>query len=272
MKKERSSTLKTSLFQLNSTPSIKENKSQILNLIKTNDVQNSDLWTFPECALHRPRTQDESQSFNLNDTIIPWFSELAKQHEKWILVGSFFYKQNGLKLPTNTSVLIDPTGTIKQTYDKIHLFDVSLDNLSFCESSNFAAGSKPKTATINNFNCGFSICFDCRFPELYRIYAQQKCDIIFIPSSFTKSTGTKHWHTLCKSRAIENQAYVIAPNQCGIGGNGADTYGHSLIIDPFGEIIAEGSATRPEVIHATLNMSRLKFIRDLFPLLNARKL
>ena len=270
--KKQISTLKTSIFQLNSTASIKNNQLQITTLIEKNNLQNSDLWTFPECALHRPQNQEESLSFSLTDTIVPWFQNLATTHKKWILVGSFFYKQKNLNLPTNTSVLINPSGEITQTYDKIHLFDVSVENLSFCESASFSAGTKPKTANINNFNCGLSICFDCRFPELYRHYAKDKCDIIFIPSSFTKSTGEKHWHSLCRARAIENQCYVIAPNQCGIGANKAETYGHSLIIDPFGEIIAEGSANNVEVISATLKLSRLSIIRELFPLLEARKL
>lgn len=269
---EQTQELKVSLFQLNSTASIEHNQRQINELIDKYNSTHTDLWTFPECALHRPQNQTESRSFSLDDTIIPWFQNLAKTHKKWILVGSFFLKQKNKSLPTNSSVVINPSGDIIQTYDKLHLFDVSLNSLSFCESKSFQAGTTPKTVDINSFLCGLSICFDCRFPELYRHYSKNNCDILFIPSSFTKTTGQRHWHTLCIARAIENQCYVIAPNQCGLGANSAPTYGHSLIIDPFGEIISEASEENIEVIHATLNKSKIQSTRQLFPLLNARKL
>ena len=103
-----------------------------------------------------------------------------------------FYKQYSNRLPTNTSVLIDPAGKICQTYDKIHLFDVNVNSTPFCESESFSAGLEPKTIDIKTFKAGLSICFDCRFPELYRYYANNHCDLLFIPSSFTKTTVRDH--------------------------------------------------------------------------------
>ncbi len=267
-----SNSLTIAVFQLNMTANIDTNKDQITSLVSANQAKESDCWAFPECALFRPQSNNEFQHFSLKDTVITWFQELALEHQKWILVGSFFYNNPDINGTTNTSVLIDPKGTIQQLYDKMHLFDVTIDNLSFIESQRFIAGTSPKTALINDFLCGFSICFDLRFPELYRSYASQQAHLCFVPSSFTTSTGTHHWHTLCRARAIENQCYIIAPNQCGLGMNGSSTYGHSLIIDPFGKIIAEASADTPEVISATLSLTKLNHTRKLFPLLSARKL
>ena len=265
-------TLVIAVFQNNATANIEANKKQLLQLIQHSNAHKADCWAFPECALFRPQSDNEFQCFSLKDTIITWFQELAKQHQKWILVGSFFYNNPNMNGTTNTTVLIDPAGSIQQLYDKMHLFDVTIDHLSFIESQRFIAGTSPKTAMINDFLCGFSICFDLRFPELYRYYASQQAQLCFVPSSFTTSTGTHHWHTLCRARAIENQCYIIAPNQCGIGMNGAATYGHSLIIDPFGKILAEAPADKPEVISATLSLTKLNHTRKLFPLLSARKL
>ena len=267
-----SNSLTIAVFQLNMTANIDTNKDQIASLVSDNQAKEADCWAFPECALFRPQSDNKFQDFSLKDIIITWFQDLANQHQKWILVGSFFYNNPDMNGTTNTSVLIDPKGTIQQHYDKMHLFDVNIESLSFLESKRFIAGTAPKTAKINNFLCGFSICFDLRFPELYRYYASQKAHLCFVPSSFTTATGTHHWHTLCRTRAIENQCYIIAPNQCGVGMNGAATYGHSLIIDPFGKILAEASADKPEVISATLSLTKLNHIRKLFPLLTARKL
>ena len=265
-------TLKVAVFQLNMTHDIEQNKHQLMNLISKTSAQDAELWALPECTLFRHQALKDFSHFAMDETIVPWFQDHAKTYKKWILIGSFFYNNPELKGTTNTSVLINPEGTIIQDYNKIHLFDVTIDNLSFLESDRFKAGTTPKTARIKSFLCGFSICFDIRFPELYRLYADLGAQICFIPSSFTKTTGTHHWHTLCRARAIENQCYIIAPNQCGIGTNHAQTYGHSLIVDPFGKILAEASSDTPEVISATLSLKRVTQTRRLFPLLSAKKL
>lgn len=252
-------------FQLNSTEIIDNNKQQIMKLIESYNCFEGDLWAFPECALFRHKTADQCQGESIDSIIIPWFQELAKTYSKWILVGSYFQKISLDKL-TNTSVFISPEGHIVDTYDKIHLFDVSVNKTSFCESKQFKAGKKPCIVTLNNFKIGLSICFDIRFPKLYQFYQSQGCHILCIPSSFTASTGKRHWHTLCKARAIENQCIVIAPNQCGIGSNNTNTYGHSLIVDSLGNIMAEGSENTPCVISATISQSSIFSTRKRFPL------
>ncbi|MDC0036795.1 hypothetical protein OAJ27_00955 [bacterium] len=267
-----SESLDLAVFQLDNGPDITANKKNIASLLASTDTTETDLWVFPECALFRNRMQDDFKAFSATDSIIPWFQDLAIQHDKWIVVGSYFRLDVHKAKPFNTCVVIDPTGKRVCMYDKIHLFDVNLPTTTFSESDSFSSGTQPVTVDIKGFKIGLSICFDLRFPELYRHYADCGCDGVLIPSSFTQQTGKRHWHALCQARAIENQYYVIAPNQCGIGANQADTYGHSLVVDPFGSILCEGSEDKHEILQCTISKTIIKRTRQQFPLLNARKL
>ncbi len=213
-------------------------------------------------------------------------SALAKKHKVWILIGSILERtrstkhearsiKNDLK-PFNTSVLINPEGEIVAKYRKIHLFDIKLKGKEILESSRNQAGKNPKLVEVgfkpNSIKIGLSICYDLRFPELYRAYSKSGAKIICVPSSFTKPTGEAHWHTLIKARAIENLCYVVAPNQAGIGSGGVRTYGHSLIVDPWGKVLAEASADKEEVIFAEIELDYLEKIRKNLPALEHRKL
>jgi deaminated glutathione amidase len=170
--------------------------------------------------------------------------------------------------PFNRSVLIAPSGDIAATYDKIHLFDVTLPNGQvYRESSQAVAGSKAVLAQVAGLKLGLSICYDLRFPSLYRHLALAGAGLLAVPSAFTRPTGAAHWHTLLKARAIENASYVIAPAQCGTHPGGRETYGHSLIIDPWGDVLAEASADRPEVISAVVDPARLAAVRAQIPVL-----
>ena len=265
MSQYKEASLRISLFQTNSGPNIENNKIALLTLIKKALETNSDLWIFPECTLYRNPNSQDIKAFNLYSTIIPWFQSLAKTHKKWIIVGSFFFQRDNQDI-TNSLVVIDPTGNIDTIYDKMHLFDVTVDNTSFDESAQFTAGTTPKTTTINGFKIGLSICFDLRFPSLYQYYRNQGCHIIVAPSSFTSSTGKLHWHTLCRARAIETQSVVLAPNQVGFGANNAPTYGHSLIVDSLGRIIEEGSGYDESILTTTVTRSSIESIRQRFKL------
>jgi nitrilase len=143
------------------------------------------------------------------------------------------------------------------------------------ESDRNQSGINPQIANLNidgtEMKLGMSICYDLRFPELYRKYAAEQVELISVPSAFTHYTGQAHWQVLCRARAIENQAYVIAPNQCGTGGQ-VRSYGHSLIVDPWGEILAEASGDKEEIIYADIDLSRLREIRSKLPVLEHRKL
>ena len=138
-------------------------------------------------------------------------------------------------------------GDIQNVYRKIHLFDATVGRVRMYESDYFLSGEKPEIAIVNGFKIGLSICYDLRFPELYRYYFDEKVDLLCIPSSFTYKTGKAHWETLCRARAIENQAYVLAPNQYGIGSGKVKTYGHSMIIDPWGGILADAKKAEESI-------------------------
>ncbi len=262
--------INVALLQFNAGPDVALNKKTIETLAYSSSCQSADVLILPECSAYRHTGgEDPIYLCELTEDIIPWFQSLATQLSKWIIVGSFFRRGSEEK-GFNTCVCIDPKGNVGQTYDKIHLFDVTIGDTIITESRSFLSGNEPKMTTINNFILGLSICFDLRFPELYRHYSVSGAHVLLAPSSFTASTGKRHWHALCRARAIENQCYVLAPNQYGTGANGVDTYGHSLIVDPNGQIVAEGEENTDCIISATLSMSYLLGIRKKFPFLEAK--
>ena len=169
------------------------------------------------------------------------FSRAAKDLGIWLLVGSI-----GVKLPqgkvANRSLLMDPSGRIVARYDKIHLFDVDLDNgESYRKSATIEPGGHAVVAPTPWGRLGMSICYDLRFPHLYRSLAHRGADFLSIPAAFTRTTGQAHWHVLQRARAIETGCYVFAPGQCGEHAEGRQTFGHSLIVDPWGRILADGA-------------------------------
>jgi predicted amidohydrolase len=168
------------------------------------------------------------------------FSRIAKSRNIWLLVGSVSVRLPGGKV-ANRSILMDPTGTIVARYDKIHLFDVDLGNgESYRESATIEPGSHSVVAPTPWGRLGMSICYDLRFPHLYRAMARSGADFLSIPAAFTRTTGQAHWHVLQRARAIETGCYVFAPAQCGEHAEGRQTFGHSVIVEPWGTIVAEG--------------------------------
>ncbi|HEY1694249.1 MAG TPA: carbon-nitrogen hydrolase family protein [Polyangiaceae bacterium] len=169
-------------------------------------------------------------------------TDAAREHEVWVLGGGMPEKSDDLQRPFNTSVLVDPAGAIVSTYRKVHLFDVSLpDGTTLHESQATMAGGEAVSSEVLGVRVGLSICYDMRFPELYRKLADQGCRVLTVPSAFTLTTGKDHWHALLRARAIENQAYVLAPAQHGKHPRGRQTYGKSIVVDPWGEVVAQCS-------------------------------
>ena len=170
---------------------------------------------------------------------LPIFSELAKSYAAHILLGSVTVKTQGGRV-NNRSLLIDQKGDVIARYNKIHLFDVDLpDDEGYRESRVVEPGTEAVVVDIAGITAGLSICYDLRFPALYRALAQAGATILFAPAAFTQVTGEAHWHTLIRTRAIENGCYVIAPNQCGVRPWGRATYGHSLVVDPWGRVLLD---------------------------------
>jgi predicted amidohydrolase len=189
---------------------------------------------------------------------------LAKKYKKWILIGSLIIKvsKNGL---VNRSILIDKNGKVRTYYDKIHMYDVVLSKREkYYESKTFLAGNKIKSYKLPWGKLGLSICYDLRFPNLYRKLSKTGALFLSIPSAFTETTGRRHWHSLLKARAIENFCYIFAPAQGGTHYNGRKTFGHSMIISPDGKILKELKKSEG-VITATINPHLSKKLRSIIP-------
>jgi deaminated glutathione amidase len=198
---------------------------------------------------------------------IPAFKKLAKELKVTILLGSIAVKIEQGKL-NNRSYLFSPQGDILASYNKIHLFDVDLPTgEKRRESQMITAGDAAILSDSGFAKIGMTICYDVRFPHLFRTLAQAGANIITIPSAFTVPTGEMHWEVLLRARAIENGAYVIAPAQCGTHDGGRQTYGHSMVIDPWGKIICE-AGIEPTIIYAEIDLTEVIKCRQAIPSLS----
>jgi predicted amidohydrolase len=196
-----------------------------------------------------------------------WLANLARELGVHLLGGSILEAIPGTTKVYNTSLLFSPEGSLLASYRKIHLFDVDLkEGVSTRESDTRAAGDQVVVVETSLCAMGLSICYDLRFPELYRRMMAQGAQLIFVPSAFTAYTGMAHWEALLRSRAIENQAYVVAPAQFGKSPNSFETHGHSMIIDPWGKILAE-LADGAGVIMAEVDLDYLLRVRTELPCL-----
>jgi predicted amidohydrolase len=198
-------------------------------------------------------------------------AEIARRHKLSLHLGSL-----AVALPdgrfANRSVLFRPDGSIAATYDKVHLFDATLPGLrEYRESATYAGGDKAVISDAPGFRLGFTICYDVRFPALHRTLAEAGAEVLAVPAAFTKPTGEAHWHVLLRARAIETGCYVIAAAQAGSHENGRQTYGHSMIIDPWGTVLAELDGDTPGVAVADIEISAVAEARGRVPALaNAR--
>ena len=233
--------MKVCCIQLSSGENYQNNLKNYLYYLKKAIYKDADLILTPETTsiITDSKKKLLNNSYSMKDDIfIKETKALCKKFKKWVLIGSLPIK-DGNKL-RNRSVMINPNGKIKSYYDKINMFDVKLEKKeSHKESKTYKAGKKLVTQKLPWGNIGFTICFDLRFPELYRALSKKKLNFISVPSAFTKITGKKHWHTLLKARAIENFSYVFAAAQGGTHYNGRKTFGHSMIVSPDGKILKE---------------------------------
>jgi deaminated glutathione amidase len=199
-----------------------------------------------------------------SDLSLTALRELARRLGIHVHVGSLAIKLSSDKA-ANRSFLIDPAGEIIGRYDKIHMFDVDLGNgESYRESANYVPGDKAVVAELPWGRLGLTICYDLRFPSLYRALAEAGAAFLAVPAAFTKPTGEAHWHVLTRARAIENGCFVLAAAQGGKHENGRETYGHSIIIDPWGRVLAEGGI-EPGVIMAEIDLAEVTSARSRVP-------
>lgn len=213
----------------------------------------------PAIVLAQVRTEAESEPLRR-------LRALAGELGIWLHVGSLGIKVDDAHL-ANRSFLLDTEGAIAARYDKLHMFDVDLaGGESYRESQYYAPGSKAVLADLPWGRLGMSICYDLRFPDLYRALAKAGANLIAIPAAFTRQTGEAHWHTLVRARAIETGTFVLAATQGGLHENGRETFGHSMIVSPWGEILAEAGAD-PCVVFAEIDLSRSDEARVAIPAL-----
>lgn len=206
-----------------------------------------------------------------DDLLVQHSSKLAKELGVWLHIGSHAILV-GEEKAANRAFLFSPSGQLISTYDKIHMFDVDLDNgESWRESKVYQPGEKSYLVQMDDCKLGMSVCYDIRFPHLYHEYALKGAQILTAPAAFTRQTGRAHWHILQRSRAIENGAFVISAAQGGDHEDGRETYGHSVIINPWGEILAELAHEEPGFISAEIDLNEVQEARQKIPnLKNAR--
>ena len=233
---------RVSCIQLRSNDNLQYNLKRTKKLIAKALKQKTDFIITPEVSsqfsLNKKKLLKVCTSMN-KDIYLKEMRAIAKKYKKWILIGSLIIKISKNKL-VNRSVLIDKSGKIRTYYDKIHMYDVILSKKEkYIESKSFYPGNKIKTFNLPWGKIGLSICYDLRFPNLYRKLSKAGSLFLTVPSAFTETTGRKHWHTLLKARAIENFCYIFAPAQGGIHYNGRKTFGHSMIVSPDGKILKE---------------------------------
>lgn len=201
-----------------------------------------------------------------DDVALKAFRALATEQSLWLLIGSLPIRV-GERQCANRSFLIDPVGRIAAWYDKVHMFDVDLPGgETYRESRNYRRGDRAVVADLPWGKLGLSVCYDLRFPQLYRTLAKAGATFLSIPAAFTHTTGQAHWHVLQRARAIETGCFVIAPAQGGKHENGRHTFGHSLIVDPWGKILAE-AGDEPGIITADIDPAKVAEARARVPAL-----
>ena len=261
-------------IQTNTGDDLAANLSSALALARRARSAGADLIAFPEVVslieLDRDALVGKAQVEDGHDALAA-FAAFASAAKLWLLVGSMTIGLGGGRL-ANRSFLMDPEGRVAARYDKIHLFDVDLpDGRSPRESDRYDAGEAAVLAKLPWGGLGMTVCYDLRFPVLYWKLAQAGADFLAVPSAFTRTTGRVHWHALLRARAIETGCYVIAPAQCGDHRGGRQSYGHSLVVEPWGEIVADGGEEVGFVL-AEIDPARVREARAAIPALrNARR-
>ena len=267
--------MRVGVVQMNSTDDLRANLEQARRLVASAAGQGAQLVALPEnFAYLRSEGTPFPCAQGLDGEIVDSVRELAREHDLWLLGGTFPEARSEDARVSNTSMLVSPEGELRAVYRKIHLFDVDLRSSGggrFTESETVAPGKEVVVAPTPFGGLGMSICYDLRFPELYRAMAAQDARWIAVPSAFTPETGKDHWEVLLRARAIENQVFALAPAQCGRHSASRASYGRSLIADPWGRVIAQ-AGDRPAAIVAECDPEEQDRVRAALPALRHRHL
>ena len=264
--------MRVAAVQLNSTEDVDRNLEVAERLVRAAAADGADLVCLPEkwTLLAGPdelRAGAEPLDGSSLEAARSWARELGVH----LLAGSVAERVEGQEQLSNTSVLIDTSGEDLAVYRKIHMFDVEVEGTTYRESEAEQAGDEIVSAAAGELELGLTVCYDLRFPELYRILAVRGAEAITVPSAFTAPTGRAHWEVLLRARAIENQVFVIAPDQVGKAPPHYESFGHSAIVDPWGTVQAMAGADEECFVAADLDLAEQRRIREKLPSLANRR-
>jgi len=263
--------MRVALIQMRSGIEVAANLADAERLIREAAAQGASFISTPETT-HLVQ-KDAEKLFKVlqhpdDDPAIPFFAKLAKELGVTLLIGSLALRMPGHRA-VNRSHLFGTDGQLIATYDKAHMFDVGLgQGETYSESTHYDAGNQAVLAEIPGAKLGLTICYDVRFAYLYRRLAQAGAQIITVPSAFTRPTGKAHWEILLRARAIETGSYILAPAQGGLHEDGRKTWGHSLIVGPWGDVVASLDHDAPGVLMADLDLSKVEAARTRIPALH----
>lgn len=263
---------KFAVIQITSTENYQNNLEKAVKFIEKAAENDAKVVSLPETFTFIGRIDKNNFKYKqeLSGELVRFLGNLAKKHDIYLLSGSVHESIPGTEKLYNTSIVFSPEGEPISVYRKIHLFDVNLPGPEkYKESDNFEPGdiSQKNILDTKYGKFGLTICYDLRFPELYRKLMLEGAEIIFVPSAFTMQTGKEHWEVLLRARAIENLVYIVAPDQFGFHSEKRESYGNSMIIDPWGKVISRAS-DREEVIYADIDLEYLKKLRQKLPCLS----
>ena len=272
-KEERAtSTLRAAAVQLTATPDKARNLQTADRLVRVAADDGATLVLLPEKWMVLGRGDDlKAGAEPLDGPAATWARETARELSIDLVAGSISERVEGQDKLRNTSLHLGPDGEVRATYRKVHMFDVEVDGTAYRESEHEEAGDEPVlSATADGVELGLSVCYDVRFPELYRVLAVRGARILLIPAAFTLATTREHWATLVCARAIENQCFVVAANQIGEHAPGLRSGGRSMIVDPWGVVLATAPDSET-VITADLDLAAQDAVRERFPSLANRR-
>jgi predicted amidohydrolase len=266
-------TVRAAAVQLQSTNDIDRNLEAADRLTRAAAADGAELIVLPERLDLRGSADDYARGAQTleHSSAVVWAKGVARELGVDLIAGSIAERREGHDRVANTSVHAGPDGELKAVYRKIHMFDVEVGGVEYRESEHSEpAGEIVLSETANGVKLGLTICYDLRFPELYRILALNGARVVTVPANFTRVTGQAHWEVLLRARAIEDQVFVIAPGQGRLPGPEGDSYGNSMIVDPWGEVLARAGGDGEAFVTADLDLDRQDEIRAKLPSLANR--
>ncbi len=264
--------MRAAAVQLQSSTETEENLASAERHVRAAAADGAELVVLPERLDIRGASADYAAGAEpLDGRPVSWARELARELAIDLVAGSVAERREGHERVSNTSVHVGPDGDIRAVYRKIHMFDVEVGGVEYRESEHSEPADELVLSELaNGVSLGLTICYDLRFPELYRILALRGARVITVPANFTRVTGEAHWEVLVRARAIENQVFVIAPGQGRRPGPEGDSYGNSMIVDPWGEVLARAPMEGDCFIAAELDLARQDEVREKLPSLANR--